>query len=69
MAYDPGAHHVEVNVAQAIPQIIAAINHGAMESFSPEGAAAVLAEVIVLGKLSLQLLHKTAEVPETIAHP
>ena len=69
MACKPGAHRVEANLAQAIPKMIAAINHGAMESFSPEGAAAVLAEVIVLGKLSLQLLHKTAEVPETIAHP
>jgi hypothetical protein len=49
--------------------MIAVINHGAMESFSPEGAAAVLAEVIVLSKLALQLLHETAEVPETVAHP
>ena len=39
-----------------------------MEAISSKGTAAVLAEVIVLGKLSLQLLHEAAEVPETVAH-
>jgi cell division GTPase FtsZ len=69
MGYDPGAYHIEVNVSQAIPKMITTINHGAMETVSPEGAAAVLAEVIVLSKLSLQLLHEAAEIPETVAHP
>ncbi|MGD0310135.1 MAG: hypothetical protein ABSC02_12705 [Acidobacteriota bacterium] len=69
VGYDPGAHHVEVNVSQAIPKMIAAINHGAMETVSPEGAAAVLAEVVVFSKLSFQLLHEAAEVRETVAHP
>jgi hypothetical protein len=45
------------------------INRGAMETVSPEGAAAVLAEIIVLSKLSLQFLHEAAEVPQTITHP
>jgi hypothetical protein len=69
MGYNLGAHHIQVNVSQAIPQMIAAINHGAMETVSPEGAAAVLAQIIVLSKLSLQLLHEAAEVPETVTHP
>jgi hypothetical protein len=29
----------------------------------------VLAEVIVLGKLALQRLHETAEIPKMVAHP
>jgi hypothetical protein len=45
VGYDPGAHHIEVNVSQAIPQMIAAINRSAMETVSPEGPAAALAEV------------------------
>jgi hypothetical protein len=69
VAYDPGVRHVAFNVAPAIPQTIATINHRATKSFSPEGAAAVLAEVTVLGELALQLLHETAEVPGIVAHP
>jgi hypothetical protein len=69
MAYDTGAHHVQVDVTKAIPQMITAFNHRAMESFSQEGSTAPLAPVIVLPKLTLQLLHESAEVTQTVAHP
>ena len=68
MVYHAGAHHVEVDVAQAIPQVTATINHGAMESLSPESAAAMLAEVIIICKFAFQLLHKSAEIRKPIAH-
>ena len=68
MGNNSGAHHVEINIAQAIPEVIAALDHGAMETLSPEGTAAMFTEVIVSCKLALRLLHEAAEVARAVAH-
>ena len=68
VTYDTGANHVEINVTQAIPKMVTAIDHCGMESLSPEGAAAMFAEVVVISKLALQLLHELAEIARMLAH-
>jgi hypothetical protein len=66
--HNTGAHHVQIDVTQAIPQIVAAIDHGGVESPSPERAGAMLAKVVVVGKLTLELLHESTEIAILFAH-
>jgi len=68
MAHNSGTHHIEINVAKAIPQMLSVLYHRAMKSLFPKGAAPVLAPVIVLRELTFQLLHETAQITETQAH-
>jgi hypothetical protein len=62
-------HHVEIDVSQTIPKMIAAIKHGGMKSFSPECSGAMFAKVVIACKLALQLLHESAEIWKAVAHP
>jgi hypothetical protein len=56
-----GTDHVEIYVLNAIPQMLAAFDHGAVIPIFPKGAATMFAPVEIAGKVPLKLLHHAAD--------
>ena len=55
------ANHIEIYVLNAIPQMLAVLDHSAVVSVVPKGSAPMLAPVEIAGKIPLQLLHHAAD--------
>ncbi len=62
MAHDTCANHVEVDVAKAVPKVLAGVDRSAVETFSPERAGPVFAVDEVLREFALKLLPEPAHV-------
>jgi hypothetical protein len=56
-----GAHHVQIDILDAIPQVLAVLDHGAVIAILPIGTASVFSPVEVARKTSFQLLHHATD--------
>jgi hypothetical protein len=61
MRDNAGTNHIQIDILDAIPQMLTVFNHGAMISVLPKGAAPVFALVVKACEVSLELLHHATD--------
>ena len=62
MNHNAGADHVQIDVVHAVPEVTAILNYGRVIALAPERAPAMLAAVVICGKLPLEVAHESADV-------
>jgi hypothetical protein len=61
MTDDSGAHHVEVDVPHAIPEVGAGFDHGHVKSAIPESSTPAFRPVVMGPEFTLEVLHEYAD--------